>query len=167
MSHKIKQLQHLLKTRRIFAWSRYLKKLVSVGATRRFIFSFFANQNFRRHRKAELLRKWIANSTSSEISFHGLPSNSKHPSIRKQIALSLSSQLIVLVLHIYIFSPSMYNHTTSSKLYCRYLQNLQRWHAKYPQSAKTTELKLRNTAKKALDKNTMLALSPEPNTFFC
>ena len=36
-------------------------------------------------------------STSSEISFHGLPSKSKSPSIRKQIASSLSSQLIVLV----------------------------------------------------------------------
>ena len=36
-------------------------------------------------------------STSSEISFHGLLSKSKSPSIRKQIASSLSSQLIVLV----------------------------------------------------------------------
>ena len=35
--------------------------------------------------------------TSSEISFHELPSKSKRPSIRKQIASSLSSQLIVLV----------------------------------------------------------------------
>ena len=37
-----------------------LQKLVSVGAIRRFIFSFFANQNFSRDRKAVLLRKWIA-----------------------------------------------------------------------------------------------------------
>ena len=59
ISHKIKQLHHVLKTMRIFAWSRYLQKLVSVGAIRRFIFNFFANQNFSRHRKAELLRKWI------------------------------------------------------------------------------------------------------------
>ena len=36
-------------------------------------------------------------SASSEISFHGLPSKSKHPSIRKQIALSLLSQLKVLI----------------------------------------------------------------------
>ena len=36
-------------------------------------------------------------STSSEISFHGLPSKGKRPSIRKQIASPLSSQLIVLV----------------------------------------------------------------------
>ena len=28
------------------------------------------------------------------------------------------------------FSPLMYNHTTSSQLYCKYLQNLQRLHAK-------------------------------------
>ena len=34
-------------------------------------------------------------STSSEISFHGLPSKNKRPSIRKQIASPLSSQLIV------------------------------------------------------------------------
>ena len=36
-----------------------------------------------------------SSSTSSEVSFHGLPSKSKRPSIRKQIASSLSSQLIV------------------------------------------------------------------------
>ena len=51
----------------------------------------------------------------------------------------------------------MYNHTTSSQLYCKYLQNLQRLHAKYAQSAKTTGLNLRNTARKTLDKNAMLA----------
>ena len=38
-----------------------------------------------------------SSSTSSEVSFYGLPSKSKHPSIRKQIALSLSSQFIVLI----------------------------------------------------------------------
>ena len=36
-----------------------------------------------------------SSSTSSEISFHGLPSKSKRPSIKKQIASSLSLQLIV------------------------------------------------------------------------
>ena len=36
-------------------------------------------------------------STSSEISFHELSSKSKSPSIRKQVAPSLSSKLIVLV----------------------------------------------------------------------
>ena len=36
-------------------------------------------------------------SISSEISFHGLPSKTKRPSIRKQIALSLISQLTVLL----------------------------------------------------------------------
>ena len=35
--------------------------------------------------------------TSSEILFHRLPSKSKRPSTRKQIASSLSSQLIVLL----------------------------------------------------------------------
>ena len=61
----------------------------------------------------------------------------------------------------------MYNHTTSSQLICKYLQNLQRLHAKYAQSAKTTELNLRNTASKMLDKNAMLALSQKPNMFVC
>ena len=36
--------------------------------------------------------------SSSEILFHGLPSKSKRPCIRKQIASFLSSQLIVLFL---------------------------------------------------------------------
>ena len=49
----------------------------------------------------------------------------------------------------------MYNHTTSSQLYYKYLQNLQRLHAKYAQSSKTTELNLRNTARKTLEKNAM------------
>ena len=61
----------------------------------------------------------------------------------------------------------MYNHTTSSQLSYKYLQNLQSLHAKYAQSTKTTELNLRNTASKKLDNNTMLALSPKPNTFVC
>ena len=65
------------------------------------------------------------------------------------------------------FSPLMYNHTTSSQLYYKQLQNLQRLHAKYAQSTKTTELNLRNTARKTLDKNAMLALSHKPNTFVC
>ena len=42
----------------------------------------------------------------------------------------------------------MYNHTTSSQLYYKYLQNLQRLHARYAKSAKTTELNLRNIARK-------------------
>ena len=60
-----------------------------------------------------------------------------------------------------------HNHTTSSQLYYKYLQNLQRLHAKYAQSSKTTELNLRNTARKTLDKNAMLALTPKPNAFVC
>ena len=64
-------------------------------------------------------------------------------------------------------SPLMYNHTTSSKLHYKYLQNLQRLHAKYAQSAKTIEKHLRNTARKTLDKNAMLALSLKPITFVC
>ena len=61
----------------------------------------------------------------------------------------------------------MYNHTISSPLYYKYLQNFQRLHARYAQSAKTTELNLRNTARKTLGKNAILALSPKPNAFVC
>ena len=34
-------------------------------------------------------------------------------------------------------------------------------------SAKAAEWNLKNTARKTLDKNIMLALSPKPNTFVC
>ena len=73
-----------------------------------FIFSFFANQNFSRDRKAELLCKSIAPSTSSEISFHELPS------IRKQIASSLSSQLLVSNFAKFLRIPFLQN--TSGRL---------------------------------------------------
>ena len=58
--HKIKQLHFFLKQRDFLHGFDNLRKLVSVGAIRRFIFSFIANQNFSRDRKAVLLRKWIA-----------------------------------------------------------------------------------------------------------
>ena len=96
ISHKIKQLHHLLKTIRIYAWSRYLQKLVSVGTIRRFIFNFFANQNFSRHRKAELLRKWIALVLQVKFRFMGCLVKA-NALVLGNIALSLSSQLIVLV----------------------------------------------------------------------
>ena len=78
---------------RIFACSRYLQKLVSVGAILGFIFSFFANQNF--SRKDGAATHMDRSSTSNEISL--LPSKSKRPSIRKKMGSSLSPQLIVLV----------------------------------------------------------------------
>ena len=55
---------------------------------------------------------------------------------------------IYIYFFFHFFSPLMYNHTTSSQLYYKYLQNLQRLMAKYAQSAKTTKLDLRNTARK-------------------
>ena len=63
-----------------------LQNLLSVGAIRRFIFSFFANQNFSRVRKFVLLRKWIA-----------LMGCLVKANVGKQIASSLSSQLMVLL----------------------------------------------------------------------
>ena len=89
---------------------------------------------------------------------------------RPENCLSFSKKLpqkIIKQLLSRFFSPLMYNHTTSSRLYYKYLQNLQRLHAKYAQSAKTAELNLRNTARKTLDKSAMLALSPKPNMFVC
>ena len=96
ISHKIKQLRHVLKTMRIFAWSRYLQKLAAVRVIRRFIFNFFANQNFTRHRKAGLLRKWIALMLQAKLCFMGCLVKAK-ALVLGNIALSLSSQLIVLV----------------------------------------------------------------------
>ena len=95
ISHKIKQLHHLLKTMRIFAWSRYLQKLVSVGAMHRFIFNFFANQNFSRHRKAELLRKWIALVLQAKFRFMGCLVKANPLVLGNSVVIIV--QLIVLV----------------------------------------------------------------------
>ena len=79
----MKQLHHLLKTMRIFAWSRYLQKLVSVGVIRRFIFNFFIKAKLQSTQKGQAPTQIDRSSASSETSFHGLPSKSKRPSIRK------------------------------------------------------------------------------------
>ena len=73
------------------------------------------------------------------------------------------------VMRFFVFCLFFFLHlcTTSSQLYYKYPQNLQRLHAKYAHSAKTTKLNLRNTVRKTLDKSAMLALSPRPNTFVC
>ena len=42
----------------------------------------------------------------------------------------------LFIFYLFIFSPLMYNHATSSQLYYKYLQYLERLHAKYAQSAK-------------------------------
>ena len=57
---------------------------------------FFANQNFSRHRKAELLRKWIALVLQVKFRFMGCLVKA-NALVLGNIALSLSSQLIVLV----------------------------------------------------------------------
>ena len=62
---------------------------------RRFILSLFENQSFSRDRLGCYANGSLR--TSSETSFHELPSKSKCPTIRKQIASSFSSQLIVLL----------------------------------------------------------------------
>ena len=56
---------------------------------------FFCKSKLQLRKKDRVAMQIDSSSTSSEISFHGLPSKSKRPSIREQIASSLSSQLIV------------------------------------------------------------------------
>ena len=94
--HKIKQLHFFLKQRDFLHGFDNLRKLVSVGAIRRFIFSFIANQNFSRDRKAVLLRKWIALILQVKFRFMGCLVKA-NALVLGNIALSLSSQLIVLV----------------------------------------------------------------------
>ena len=48
-----------------------LQNLLSVGSIRRFVFSFFPNQNLSRDRKAELLRKSIALALQMKLRFMG------------------------------------------------------------------------------------------------
>ena len=98
ISHKIKQLRQLLKTMRIFAWSQYLQKLVSVGAIRRFIVNFFCKSKLSWHRKTELLHKWIALVLQAKFRFMGYLVKA-NILVLGNIALSLSSQLIVLVFY--------------------------------------------------------------------
>ena len=64
-----------------------------------------------------------SSSTSSEISFHGLPSKSKRPSIRKQIASSLSSQLIVLLFLRNSHLQRDIQQTFFRQYFCKLLEN--------------------------------------------
>ena len=69
-----------------------LQNLLSIGAISRFI---FCKSKLQSRQKGRVAMQIDSCSTSSEISFHRLPSKSKRPIIRKQIASSLSSQLTV------------------------------------------------------------------------
>ena len=106
---------------RIFARSRYLQKLISVGPIRSFIFDFFANQNFSRHRKAQLLRKWIALVPQVKFRFMGCLVKA-NALVIGNIALPLSSQLIVLV---FAKQPSAerYLAKTIRQNFCELLEN--------------------------------------------
>ena len=87
-------------------------KLVSVGAIRRFIFIFFANQNFSRHRAATQMDR---SSASSKILFHGLPSKSKRPSIRKHSVLVIITVNSVSFYETAIFREILENSSSASK----------------------------------------------------
>ena len=65
------------------------------------------------------------------------------------------------------YNINNYTFIIIQQLYYKYLQDLQRLHAKYAQLAKTTKLNLRNTARNTMDKNAIRALSPKPNTLVC
>ena len=64
-----------------------------------------------------------SSSTSSEIQFHGLPSKSKRPGIRKQIALLLSSQLIVLLFLRNSHLQKDIQQTFLRQYFCQLLEN--------------------------------------------
>ena len=111
MSYNIKQLHHLSKTMRIFAWSPYLQKLVSVGAICRFIFNFFAIQNFSRHRRAKLLRKWIALVLQVKLRFMGC--------LVKANALVLGNMTLSLSSQQYQFLRNSYLHRDIQQIFFR------------------------------------------------
>ena len=94
--HKIKQLYFLWRTMRIYVWSQYLQKLVSVWAICRFILDFFVYQNFSWHRKAKLLCRWIALVLQVKFCFIGCLVKA-NALVSGNKVLLLSSQLIVLV----------------------------------------------------------------------
>ena len=71
-----------------------LQKLVSVGAIH--IFRFLQIKTLAEIERPSCYRNGLL-LYLSEISFHGVHSKSKHLSIRKQIASSLSSQLILFL----------------------------------------------------------------------
>ena len=61
--------------------------------------------------------------TSSKILFHGLPNKSKCPSIRKQIALSVSSQLIGLLFLQNIYLQRDIQQAFFCQCFCKLLEN--------------------------------------------
>ena len=96
ISLKIKQLHHLLKTIRIMHDLNTCKSSYLSGQYAGSSSIFFAYQNFSRHRKAELLHKWIALVLQVKFRFIGCLVKA-NALVLGNIALSLSSQLIVLV----------------------------------------------------------------------
>ena len=78
--------------------SSYLSGQFAGSSSVFFFFFFFCKAKLQSRQKGRAATQMDRSSTSTEIVFHGLPSKSKHPSIRKQIASLSSSQLIVLLL---------------------------------------------------------------------
>ena len=76
--------------------SIFAKARICLGSTQVHL-QFFCKSNLQSTQKGRAATQMDCSSASSEISFHGLPSKSKRPSIRKKKTLSLSSQLTVLV----------------------------------------------------------------------
>ena len=111
-------MHHLLKAMRIFAFSRYLQKLVSVGAIRRFIFNFFANQNFSRHRKGRPATQMDHSVLQVKVCFMGYLVKA-NTLVLGHIALSLSSQLIV-----FVFMKQPFAESYLSNIFCRYFCEL-------------------------------------------
>ena len=97
--HKIKQLHHLLKTSRIFAWFQQVERVRFCHSNTQAHLQFFCKSKLQPRQKDRAATQMDHSSTTSKISFHGPPSKSRQRSIRKQIAalLSLIHQLIVLL----------------------------------------------------------------------
>ena len=77
-------------------------------AIRRFIFNFFANQNFSQHRKAELLCKWIALVLQAKFCFMGC--------LVKANALVLGNSVVVIIT---VNSISFYETAISREIFFR------------------------------------------------
>ena len=84
---------------------------------------FYCISKLQLRQKDQVEMQIDSSSTSNEISFHGLPSKSKCLSIRKQIALPLSLQLIVSLFLQYSHLQRDIQQTCFCQYFCKFLEN--------------------------------------------
>ena len=109
-------MHHLLKTMIIFAWSQYLKKLVSV---REYAGSSSIFLQIKTLVELERPSCYINGSlsASSKISFHGLPSKNKCPSIRKY-------SIVVIIT---VNSISFYETAICKEIFSKYFSQISKY----------------------------------------